>query len=97
MMLAARSLLRLPVFTKSGARIGRVSGFEFETETQTIVRYEVRRFVLGTSLLVHRGQVVSIDASRMVVDDLVVPEALRTKLAIRKSVPESAAPLTSQE
>lgn len=95
-MLSARDLLRLPVFTKGGVHVGRVVGFEFEAESQTIVRYEVRQSLLGPPLLIHREQVVTIDNERMVVLDLAVPAPARTELAVQKSVPESAAPLTSQ-
>lgn len=68
------TLLKLPVETKSGMRLGRVSGFEFDAESQAILRYRVRPHglsarLLKKPLLVARGQVLSIDAEKMVVDD----------------------------
>jgi sporulation protein YlmC with PRC-barrel domain len=67
-------LLKLPVHTKSGTHLGRVSGFEFEIETQAILRYRVRpkglaaRMLKGP-LLVAREQVLSITKERMTVED----------------------------
>lgn len=71
-----KTLLRLPVETKSGARLGRVAGFEFDAAAQAILRYRVRprglaAGMLGRPLLVAREQVLSIDAEKMVVDDAV--------------------------
>lgn len=69
-----KTLLRLPVETKSGAALGRVAGFEFDVETHGIVRYRVRprglaAGMLKKPLLVAREQVLSIDDEKMVVDD----------------------------
>ena len=69
-----KTLLRLPVETKSGAALGRVAGFEFDVETHAIVRYRVRprglaAGMLKKPLLVAREQVLSITAEKMVVDD----------------------------
>jgi sporulation protein YlmC with PRC-barrel domain len=69
-----KTLLRLPVETKSGAALGRVAGFEFDVETHAIVRYRVRprglaAGMLKKPLLVAREQVLSVDDEKMVVDD----------------------------
>ena len=69
-----KTLMRLPVETKSGAALGRVSGFEFDAETHAIIRYRVRpkglaAAMLKKPLLVAREQVVSVTAEKMVVDD----------------------------
>ncbi|HTK60516.1 MAG TPA: hypothetical protein VL283_04945 [Candidatus Baltobacteraceae bacterium] len=69
-----KTLLRLPVETKSGTRLGRVVGFEFDAETHAILRYRVRpkglaAAMLKRPLLVAREQVLSIDAEKMIVDD----------------------------
>ena len=71
-----KTLLRLPVETKGGAALGRVSGFEFDAGTQAILRYSVRPKGLAARmiekpLVVAREQVLSIDAEKMVVDDAV--------------------------
>lgn len=69
-----KTLLRLPVETKSGAALGRVAGFEFDVETHAILRYRVRPHglaarLLKKPLLVAREQVLAIDDEKMTVDD----------------------------
>lgn len=69
-----KTLLKLPVVTKSGAALGRVAGFEFDVDAHAILRYRVRPHglaarLLKRPLLVGREQVLSIDAEKMVVDD----------------------------
>jgi sporulation protein YlmC with PRC-barrel domain len=71
-----KTLLRLPVETRSGARLGRVAGFEMDAASQAVLRYRVRpkglaAGMLGKPLLVGREQVLSINAEKMVVDDAV--------------------------
>jgi len=73
------TLLKLPVHTKSGTHLGKVAGFDFDVETQAIVRYRVRprglaARLLKSPLLVAREQVLSIDAEKMIVDDNVEKE-----------------------
>lgn len=73
-LLESAALLKLPVETKSGTRLGRVAGFDLDAENHSIIRYRVRPKGLAASmlkrpLLVAREQVVSIDAEKMVVDD----------------------------
>ena len=67
-------LLKLPVFTKSGQKLGKVAGFRLETESQMITHYEVRpkgvaAQLVGAEMLIGREQVISIDEEKMVVDD----------------------------
>lgn len=68
-MLHHKELLHLSVFTKSGEPIGKIVGFVFDEESQSIVQYEVRRHVIGKVLLVHRMQVLSITSEKMIVED----------------------------
>lgn len=74
-----KTLLKLPVYTKSGARLGKVVGFDFDVETHGILRYRVQPKGLAASVLKHpmlisREQVLSIDAEKMTVDDNVEKE-----------------------
>ena len=69
-----KTLMKLPVETKSGAALGRVAGFEFDVDHHAILRYLVlpkglAARLLKKPLLVAREQVLSIDAEKMVVDD----------------------------
>ncbi|MDP3985700.1 MAG: PRC-barrel domain-containing protein [bacterium] len=97
MLMAGRQLLKLPVFTKSGIRIGRIVDFSFEAESQTVIQYEVRAFFgFGTPFVIHRNQVVALQSDRMVVEDAIAPERMRRVLNRRQ--PKSAeqpAPLSS--
>lgn len=74
-MLDHKELLHLPVFTKSGVPIGKVVGFVFDEESQSIVQYEVKRHVIGKTLLIHRMQVLSIAKAKMVVEDAAIGAA----------------------
>ena len=77
MYISSQQLLRLPVVTRSGQRLGRVVGFEMDIDTNTVARYQVRSGLLSglwhRLLLIDRSQVVSITAEAMVVEDLLAP------------------------
>lgn len=69
-----KTLLKLPVETKSGARLGVVSGFEFDVDSHAVLRYRVRPKGLAFRMLKHpllisREQVLEITAEKMTVDD----------------------------
>lgn len=77
--LDSKTLLKLPVYTKSGTHLGKVEGFDFDVETHGILRYRVMpkglaARVLKHPLLVAREQVLSIDAERMTVEDNLAKE-----------------------
>lgn len=97
MLLGARELLNLPVVTESGVHLGRLKNFEFEAESQTILRYGVQRSLLGALFLVSRDQVVSIDAKKMVVEDALVPMIGKRELAMQKPNVLPEAPLSSMQ
>jgi hypothetical protein len=86
MIITAKQLLQLPVWTQSGIRLGRVVGFGYEAETQTVLRYEVRRSLFGAPFLVGRDQVVSLDTEKMVVEDAVVRARRREVFVATKPV-----------
>lgn len=70
----ASRLLKLPVFTKRGVRLGRVADFEIDPGMHAVLRYQVRPHglaarVLRRPFLIAREQVVSIDEEKMVVED----------------------------
>lgn len=71
-----KTLLKLPVYTRSGSPLGKVAGFELDVETQAVLRWFVRpkgiaASVLKRPLIVAREQVLSITAERMTVEDAV--------------------------
>jgi sporulation protein YlmC with PRC-barrel domain len=77
MYIPSQQLLRLPVVTRSGQRLGRVIGFEMDIDTGVVCRYQVRIGLLSglwnKTLLIDRSQVVSISVEKMVVEDMLTP------------------------
>ncbi len=78
-VLDEKKILKLPVETKSGVKLGRVIGFDFDCEGQAILRWRVRPHgltsrVLPHPLLITREQVLSITAEKMTVEDNVEKE-----------------------
>lgn len=91
-----KTLLKLPVYTKSGIHLGKVAGFELEIDTQVILRYMVRSKgitarIIKTPFLVAREQVLSITAEKMTVDDNVEKEVELQKAKAIGLVSESEA------
>ncbi len=100
MLLTAQNLMRLNVYTQRGIRIGRLCGFEFEAESQTILRYIASGgwFFGGKKYIIHRSQVVSIESDRMIVQDLVLKEGVEEVVVKAAPQPEqNAASLSSRE
>lgn len=77
-MLKASALKNLPVFTQSGFKLGRIVDWEIDSETQSILRYQVRRRGLWKRwqepLLIHRRQVVSLTEKQMIVEDALLKQ-----------------------
>ena len=69
-----KTLLKLPVYTKSGTCLGKVSGLEFECDSQMVINFVVipkgiTSRILKSPLIIGREQVISITAEKMTVDD----------------------------
>ena len=64
MLIKHKQLIGLLVETQSGEKLGRVDGFNLESEAHAIHQYLVKLFI-------SRAQVISLSAEKMVVDDLV--------------------------
>jgi len=74
MIINLRQLKKLPVITKSGMKLGKVSDINFLVDTQTIFQYIVRpSFLSGRIFLIKTNQVLEI-SDRIIVDDAVVSE-----------------------
>lgn len=85
MKILSSKLTHLPVETKSGKNLGKVEKFSIETESQSILDYQIKpsNLVAGliqNNLLISRGQVLDITAKKMVVDDNLVLEKKPIKL-----------------
>lgn len=87
MILTAKQIIGLPVSTKMGQALGKVSSFEVDTNTHAVNAYLVKSSsiiarLFQDGLLVHTEQVVAMDKDRMIVQDTVTPteEPLQEKL-----------------
>ena len=71
MRVEIKNLMRLEVQTKSGVALGHAKDIVLETEGQSVIQYEVGN-LFGKKYLVGREQVLSIDESKIIVDDNVL-------------------------
>lgn len=73
MFINLQKLLRLPVYTESGTKLGRIFDLELDAAAQTIIRYLVRsNFLSAKSFLIAGAQVKEIKNDRVVVYDAVL-------------------------
>lgn len=97
MLIFSQDLIGLPVFTKLEQELGKISGFDVDIDTQSIIKYYVKKHsiladLLGAKdLIINQSQVVLITAEKMVVDNTVIEskEAV-SRLAREKVVGYSA-------
>ena len=97
MFIDNKNLIGLLVETKSGLLLGKIKSFEVDSETQTVERYVVKsRNLIGKllreeldELIIGRNQVISIEETRMVVEDGVVgeKEKIRVSQGVGKNIP----------
>lgn len=81
MIINVKKLIRLPVFTASGQKLGRVSDLEMDTETHQVKKYLVSGdFLSAIKYLISPAQVKNILADRIIVDDGCLKEAAKAKL-----------------
>jgi sporulation protein YlmC with PRC-barrel domain len=84
MRLSYKALKKYTVRTLSGMVLGRVRDVIVDTESQSVLQYEVSRTGIGDPLLIHCSQVVRFEDQEMIVEDT---------LAEEKDHAESAQPL----
>lgn len=81
--MATIECINLAVYTKSGDHLGRVVGVELDAVSQQIQLYKVVGGLIPNidkkTFLVSPKQVLEINQSRMVVDDLVVKNSIGLK------------------
>jgi len=77
--LIKKNLINLQVFTQSGQNLGKITDIEAETESQTIIKYQVKKNLFEKPLLIHRDQVISINQKSMVVEDAILKEEAESK------------------
>ena len=71
MLMPHKQLIGLVVRTQARKKIGKIIGLVVDTESQSIMQYNVKRSLFGGDvLLINRSQVISITESSMIVDEL---------------------------
>lgn len=78
--LIKKNLLGLPVFTRSGAALGKLMDVELDVEAHLVMSYHVRTSqllpgFLSKQIVVGREQVVSITAEKIIVEDTIIKES----------------------
>ncbi|MFA6027378.1 MAG: hypothetical protein WC752_00425 [Patescibacteria group bacterium] len=107
MKLSHKQLISLPVYTQSDQHLGKVAGFEFNTDSHIIIKYVISQsslvkewLNLGSELEIASAQVISITAEKMIVEDAVTKEwAARQKAKIKNPVamPASFSRISEEE
>lgn len=88
MILTAKQIIGLPVYTKMGQSLGKVISFEVDTNTHLVSAYLVKSHSLMArffqeSLLIHTEQVITLKKDRMIVQDTLIPSEEPTKATLQ--------------
>lgn len=89
MIIGLKKLLHLPVFTRLGTRLGKISDAEIDVDSQAIVEYHVSAGTFSDkNYLIDRSQVLEIGADKIIVEDSLI-------LASAQEKKEQASPQTA--
>lgn len=72
MLINCKKLINLPVYTKSGDYLGKVSDCDMDIESFVVQKFTVRKLLAASSLLVAKDQVLAITLQKMIVSDALV-------------------------
>ena len=94
-----KELRNVPVETKSGTMLGKLSGYIMDSGSHMVVQYVVKKAhplakILPSELLIHSDQVISIEPDKIVVDDAVEAASEREAVASAKHATGTTAPIT---
>lgn len=99
MLIKHKQLIGLLVETQSGEKLGRVDGFNLETDSHLIFQYLVKPAglskIFSHELIINRSQVISLSAEKMVVDDLVYKKLAENSISAPKNPLPAEAVTTS--
>jgi uncharacterized protein YrrD len=80
MFINLHKLLRLPVYTESEVKLGRIFDLELDATTQSVLRYLVRQnFLSAKPLLIAGAQIKEIKEDRVIVYDSVLNSEVGVK------------------
>jgi hypothetical protein len=102
MVISQKILMTLPVVTKSDQTIGRIIGFELDSDSQSILNYKVKPNVLSRGLLdgdliINRGQVVDITEEKFIIDDNFVADKSKEIAIAKKSAKKESPAIAVKE
>lgn len=94
--LTDKELRGIPVYTKSGDKLGKIAGIIVDAEHHEVREYAVSKSrllsaLLPDDLLIHRSQVLELTAERMTVDDAAVSERVAEAVLPKQHAAESGA------
>lgn len=94
-----KELRNVPVETKSGTVLGKLSGYVMDSGSHKVIQYVVKKAhplakILPSELFVHSDQVISIEQDRIVVDDAVETASEKEAVASAKHATGTTAPIT---
>jgi len=90
MIINKSKLIGLSVFTQMGEPLGKVGGFEIDTDTHKIERYHIKsrdliKELFGHELIVSASQVISISEEKMIVEDGVIKDKQVKKARLKQA------------
>lgn len=98
MKINTEKLINLPVKTQSGTQLGKVNSFNLETESQSVLEYIIKpsnlvKELIQGDLIIPRGQVIEINAQKIIVDNNVVGDKNKKtiKSRVKEKLPDSVA------
>ena len=96
MKISSQQLINLPVETESGQSLGVVESFNIDIDSQSILEYVIKPAskileLIKNELIISRGQVVSITAEKIIVDDNSLKEKLKDKITskLKEKIPSN--------
>ncbi len=92
MIINYQNLINLPVITKSGQLLGKISKIEIDTDTQSIINYFIKstnivKGLLEGELIINKNQVIVITQEKVIVEDNVYKKRVEDSLSLFKTTP----------
>jgi hypothetical protein len=89
MLIKDKQFKKIEVFTKSEQYLGRLSGFELQTDNSKINNYYVKTKILlagifEKQLIINNDQIISFDDQKMIVEDNVLKEKIESEELLPK-------------
>jgi len=102
MRINKKQFKKIKVQTQSGQDLGKIDGFELETDTGIIEKYFVSTKInlaglFEGKIIIDRQQVISFDQEKMIVEDTAVKKEAKQKIIKELEKVEGAEPAITSE